>query len=125
MTVLYIIMTLFQGQGFRINVENIKTIKGNMLVAVYDLKGNRIDQAVVKVNDKTLSHVFKTPTQTEVIVKVFQDLNNNEKLDTYAIGLPKEPWGVSNNAPIRLGPPSDKDMTVNLKQTQTLNIRLR
>ena len=37
---------------------------------------------------------------------VFQDLNKNEKLDKNWFGIPKEPYGFSNNPPTKKGPPS-------------------
>jgi uncharacterized protein (DUF2141 family) len=39
-------------------------------------------------------------------IKVFQDRNLNDELDTNFIGLPKEPYGFSNDAMGRMGPPN-------------------
>jgi len=47
---------------------------------------------------------------------VFLDKNGNGKLDTNAIGSPKEPWGVSNNAKARrFGPPLYNDAKFNCR----------
>jgi len=40
---------------------------------------------------------------------VFYDVNNNDKLDTNFIGIPKEPVAISNNARPSMGPPKYKD----------------
>lgn len=38
-------------------------------------------------------------------VKAFQDTDGNGELSTNALGIPNEPYGFSNNAPARFGPP--------------------
>ena len=49
--------------------------------------------------------VFKRTGLGEYAASVFLDLNENGKLDTNAIGSPREPWGVSRNATSkRFGP---------------------
>ena len=40
---------------------------------------------------------------------MFYDANNNGKLDTNFIGIPKEPVALSNNARPKFGPPKYKD----------------
>jgi uncharacterized protein (DUF2141 family) len=44
----------------------------------------------------------------EYAVSTYQDVNNNNKLDRYIIGKPKEPYGFSNNVK-PFGPPKFKD----------------
>lgn len=38
-------------------------------------------------------------------VSIYEDLNGNHKLDHNLLGIPREPVGVSNNPPERMGPP--------------------
>ena len=38
--------------------------------------------------------------------QAFHDENSNGRLDRTLLGLPREAMGFSNNAPLRLGPPS-------------------
>lgn len=40
------------------------------------------------------------------VIAVFQDVDGNGTLSTGAFGIPKEPFGFSNNARVRFGPPS-------------------
>ena len=40
------------------------------------------------------------------VIAVFQDLDGNGTLSTGAFGIPKEPFGFSNDARVRFGPPS-------------------
>jgi len=58
-------------------------------------------------------------------VTVYEDLNGNHKLDHNLIGIPREPVGVSNNPPSRMGPPRFNECAFRLGQTaQTINITL-
>lgn len=45
-------------------------------------------------------------------ISVFQDLNGNDEMDYNAIRMPKEPWGASNDAPARFGPPRWSKMKI-------------
>lgn len=45
----------------------------------------------------------------EYAISLYQDLNNNEKMDKKAFGIPKEPYGFSGNPRIGLRIPSFKD----------------
>jgi 4,4'-diapolycopenoate synthase len=44
-------------------------------------------------------------------VSVYDDLNNNGKLDRNVLGIPREPVGASNNPLPRFGPPRFRDCT--------------
>jgi len=58
-------------------------------------------------------------------VTVYHDVNDNQKLDTNWIGIPKEPVAISNNAKGRLGPPKWKDASFELREaTQELTVNL-
>ena len=48
-------------------------------------------------------------------------LNNNNKLDTNLFGIPKEPYGFSNNARSKWGPPKYEIAKFELNQ-KVLNI---
>jgi len=64
----------------------------------------------VEVKGHTAKCVFKRTGLGEYAASVFLDKNGNGKLDTNAIGSPKEPWGVSKNARSkRTGPPLYND----------------
>lgn len=58
-------------------------------------------------------------------VTVYHDENDNGKLDTNWIGIPKEPVAVSNNAKGRMGPPKYKDAMFRVgSERKTLQISL-
>ena len=43
-------------------------------------------------------------------VQVMHDVNGNGELDANMLGIPKEPWGFSNNAKGKFGPAKWKDV---------------
>ena len=58
-------------------------------------------------------------------VSLYLDQNNNQKLDSNLLGIPREPVGASNNPKARLGPPRFEDCVFELgAQGRTLSIEL-
>lgn len=55
----------------------------------------------------------------------FIDKNDNEKLDTNLLGVPKEQFGFSNDAMGRFGPPSFEAASFNLDEETILIMRAR
>ena len=59
-------------------------------------------------------------------ISAFHDVNSNEKLDTSFVGLPKEPYGFSQNARGKFGPPGFKAIAFEMgSEPQTVEITLR
>jgi uncharacterized protein (DUF2141 family) len=58
-------------------------------------------------------------------ISIYHDLDNNDKLDTNMIGIPKEPVGFSNDHRPRMGPPKFKGAKFDLARknlTMTVNL---
>ena len=81
----------------------------------------------VTVDNNTMEIHFDEIPIGEYAAAVFHDLDNNGKLRTNFLGLPREPIGFSRDARIRMGPPSYDDAVfrVNADETVTLTIILR
>ncbi len=112
-TIAYISATFFALHAFAaeivIKIQEIKKTEGVILVALYDNADNwpagepfRALQVDVQTPETT---VFIEVPEGTYAVSVLQDLNGNGAMDYNAIRMPKEPWGVSNDAPARFGPP--------------------
>ena len=66
----------------------------------------------VKSKSKKATCTFKDVKPGTYAIATIQDVDNNGELNRSFVGKPKEPWGVSNNAPAqRFGPPLYKDAT--------------
>ncbi len=102
-TVAFITLPTFAHE-LTLNVSNIKTIKGDLLVAVYDKEehynANTHWVAVkkVKVVEAAMSLDFADLPSGDYAIKLFQDENENGQIDMNTMGIPTEPYGFSNNA---------------------------
>lgn len=109
-----------------ITFTNIKTAKGQLMVALNDTKGEMVQGYVVPVT-KTGSIVYtiKDVNPGKYTMAVFHDLNKDEELNTNMVGIPKEPYGFSNNARGTFGPPSLADQTFTVQGATSLSIALK
>lgn len=83
-----------------IEVSKIKPKGGALFIAIFDSKealkkDKPIQGFILEADKETITTTISLPAG-EYYVSAFQDTNNNEKLDTNFIGIPKEPVGISN-----------------------------
>lgn len=113
-----------------LNVNNIKSVKGNLLVAVYDKEehynanNNWAAAKQVKVAGTTMSLIFADLPAGSYAIKLFQDENENNQIDIGANGIPTELYGFSNNGG-SYGPPSFNEAKVMVDKATEIEIRLR
>jgi uncharacterized protein (DUF2141 family) len=128
-----LLFTLFlTGEDGRITVEvtGIKKIAGHMIISLYDKPDgfpntkNTKETVYVRVETKTVTHVFPHLPPGDYALAVIHDVNSNKKLDKYFFGLPKEKYGFSRNAKGFLGPPSFKKAKFTLKETYLARIKI-
>ncbi len=67
-------------------------------------KGCRLVQ--VKAEGSVVRIVLNDVAPGTYAIKAFHDVDRNGKLDTNLMGIPKEPYGFSNDAMGTFGPPS-------------------
>lgn len=113
-----------------LSVNNIKSIKGNLLVAVYDKEehyntnSNWVAAKQVKVAGTTMSLGFADLPAGNYAIKLFQDENENNQIDMGANGIPTELYGFSNNGG-SYGPPSFDEAKVVVDKATQIEIQLR
>lgn len=113
-----------------LNVNNIKNIKGDLLVAVYNkaehYSSNSHWVAVkkLKVTAEVMSLDFADLPTGDYAVKLFQDENENGQIDKDAMGIPTERYGFSNNGG-SYGPPSFDEAKVAVHKATEIEIQLR
>ena len=124
--------TLIFGQNgiLKIVIPNIPTEKGNIKVALYNKAGSKgflkdlnlsYRKKEVAIIKNQASVVFYNIPYGTYAVSLFQDENNNGKIDRAPIGFPVEPYGISGNKNT-IGPPSFNDGKFILK---TKNVSLK
>lgn len=103
-----------------VKVENIKKMKGKLKLAVYDQDEGFLETALIwgdqVIDSTTVQYTFDGLKAGFYAVSIFQDENDNGKLDANFMGIPSEPYAFSNNAKGMFGPPSFKDCQFELNQ---------
>ena len=106
-----------ENPNLRVIATNVQSDAGQVIVWVYDNKDDWLSDRyrtfkTVKVagnrvgNSVTLELLLPPG---EYALSVFQDEDNDTKLKSNFIGLPKEPAALSNNLRPKFGPPRYKD----------------
>ena len=111
-----------------VHISGLNSDKGTLLVGVYNKKDNFLKKQfkgdIVKIKNKKSVVIFKNLPKGEYAVSFVHDENNNNKMDTNFIGIPKEDYGCSNNARGFMGPPKYDDAKFQLLENKTINIKI-
>ena len=95
-----VIFLFAEEKKLTIQITNIISEDGQIILAIYNSSENydkRIAFQEVKVKPEIDTVIFETNVPDgEYLVMLVHDINNNGKLDTSFIGMPKEPVGLSN-----------------------------
>lgn len=99
-------------------------------IAIYDnhksfLNPKKAKYAYVVDSNKEDIYIIENISPGDYAVAIFQDINGNGKIDTFFFGIPKEPYGFSNNARKLMGPPSFKDCKFQIANDTRIEIKLR
>jgi uncharacterized protein (DUF2141 family) len=83
---------------------------GTLFFELYDARfqkrwGTPLRRERVEVGERSAAWRIEALAQGDYAVRVFLDQNGNEALDRTRNGVPREPFGFSNNVLRRLGPP--------------------
>jgi uncharacterized protein (DUF2141 family) len=109
------VVCLFAASGLvaqhklEITITNIQEQKGSIRLALFtnekDFLKTPVEKKEVKVSGNSLTVVFEKLKPGDYAVSVIHDENDNKELDKGFMGIPKEPYGFSNNARGQFGPP--------------------
>ena len=98
-------------------ISDIRSDIGVLNIGIYDNKNDWLGSSTVQkrslqVLENSVGGVVTTSFEVEpgeYAISVHHDDNDNGKMDTNFIGIPKEPTGLSNGAVPKFGPPKYKD----------------
>ncbi|GAB4160615.1 MAG: DUF2141 domain-containing protein [Winogradskyella sp.] len=111
-----------------INVQEASSNDGQMFVSVYNQEANFLNTpykgAISKITNKGCVLTFEGLPEGTYAVSIFHDENDNGKLDSNFMGIPKEDYGCSNNAKGFMGPPKWEDAKFELKTDKIITITL-
>ena len=111
-------------------IDSVAESKGTLMVQIMaseaEFKGDSAAFASImqraQAGEVTLS-TSNLPAG-EYAIRVMHDVNGNGELDANFVGMPAEPWAMSNNAKGRFGPPKWKDVKFELKGSVTQTLKL-
>jgi uncharacterized protein (DUF2141 family) len=92
-------------------VTGIEELEGDVAIAVFanqvdfDARENAVASAFVPVNSSSVVWSTDVAATSEYAILVYHDVNGNGEIDFRLIGVPKEPYGFSNDARRVFGPP--------------------
>jgi uncharacterized protein (DUF2141 family) len=92
-------------------VANVRAPQGAIYAALHDERGWResVTRVRVPVAGSEVSLQLTAPRPGRYAVRLFQDVDGDGEMATGMLGMPAEPFGFSNDAPLQFGPPSFED----------------
>jgi len=111
-----------------VNITGLNSDKGTLLVGIYNNKENFLNKQfrgeMSKIKNRKSVVIFKNLPKGEYAVSFVHDENDNKKMDTNFLGIPKEDYGCSNNATGFMGPPKYKDAKFMLEENKSIHIEI-
>jgi uncharacterized protein (DUF2141 family) len=121
-----------ENDQMNLQINHIEEIKGDFFIAVHnsgdtylakDSKPFRSTVAAVETEDSQQVIICDVEAG-EYAVSIFQDENSNGELDSNFIGIPKEPYGFSNNLK-KMRPPSFEEALFEYDADEVVVIKLK
>ncbi len=113
-----------------VTIEKVRSSNGTIKVELYSgeakkegKKGKKVARTRVKAQQGETKLCLNAPSEGNYSIALYHDENDNKKFDRNFLGIPKEGFGFSNNPPLRLGMPKQKEMRFKVEHTAT-NLRI-
>jgi uncharacterized protein (DUF2141 family) len=111
-----------------VTVNGIDSNDGKIFLALYDKEVDFLEKTFKGTTSSIINNqctiTFENIPSGVYAVSIFHDENDNGKMDTNFMGIPKEDYGCSNNASGFMGPPKWSDAKFELKANMSLTITL-
>ena len=123
-------MILLAQNTISVHVNNVSSKKGKVNVAVYNsdeafLSFERVlTTESVQANEGSVVLKIANLPAGEYALAVFHDENDNGKLDTNWLGIPREKVAFSNAEMKTFGPPKYKECAFHITSDYIININL-
>lgn len=107
------VFSQLKNNGLSITIHGLHSNKGHVLISLFKDgngypgeadKASRTAKVSIKNNAAVIS--FNSIPSGNYAIAILHDENDDEKMNTNFLGLPKEGYGFSNNATGTFGPPS-------------------
>ena len=111
-----------------VTVKDADSNDGKIFLALYNTEADFLNtsfkgmQSAIENEQCTIT--FQNIPAGVYAVSIFHDENDNGKMDTNFMGIPKEDYGCSNDASGFMGPPKWEDAKFELKENKSITINL-
>lgn len=122
------ILTAQQSGKHELNVSitSISSEDGTIMIALYHKEDQFLRKPFksmsIKAKKGEVEVIFTDIPEGTYAISLYQDKDDNGKLNTNFIGIPKEPYAASNNAKNMFGPPKWEDAKFNIKEGENTQI---
>jgi uncharacterized protein (DUF2141 family) len=112
-----------------VEITNFDNNAGVAFVGLYNSEESFLktlykgEKAEIKNRKVVLS--FKDIPDGTYAISTFHDEDENGELTTNFLGIPKESYGASNDAPARFGPPKWKDARFEVRNGETVYQKIK
>ena len=113
-----------QKNSIKVTFKNVQKNKGKVKAGLYNEKDEQLKGLVQIADNHQVMIVFDNLSEGKYVVKAYQDLNGNEKMDFNFLGIPAEPYGLSNNIRPKFSKPKVADMIFDVKGEKNIEITL-
>lgn len=113
-----------------IHIDNIAVIDGTIKIGVFDTDSTFLDEDAtirnysIDVNGASETFVIDDLPKGDYAISMYHDENSDGILNRNFFGIPKEPYGFSNNVKPKFSAPDYKDCKFSFFKDDTLKIRL-
>jgi len=112
---------MLSGQiSLTVEIEQLRNNNGKLLLELNNDKEEVIKGFTETIADGKCILVITELKPGKYAFKYFHDENNDEKINTNFMGIPKEGYGFSNNAKGTFGPPSFDKMLFEITGSDTI-----
>ncbi|MCX2743489.1 DUF2141 domain-containing protein [Mangrovivirga sp. M17] len=119
-----------QTDNLQIEINNIKTFEGEIKVSVYTREND-----FLSLKDIFKYKIFPPSQPIEVIsfslppgeyaIAAYHDIDNDGKMKRNILGIPKEPYGFSNNFKLKFSAPKFEDCKFEIKPDEIKNLEIQ
>ena len=112
------------GQNITVKITNLDGNAGKVYVALYNSETTFLEKkyksTISTIKDSSCEVVFENVPNGVYAISLFHDKNDNNKMDSNFLGIPKEDYGCSNNAKGFMGPPKWKDAKFKIQNNSVI-----
>lgn len=111
-----------------VKIQGAVNNKGQMFISVYNKEAQFLSKfykgTKSKIVDNSCVVTFNNLPSGTYAVSIYHDENDNGRLDSNFLGIPKEDYGCSNDAKGFMGPPKWEDAKFEINNNKTITITL-